>query len=440
MDGHLDPEGALRAAGARGEHFPPLAAASMVTTPIRPSWPTLGEKAYHGVIGAAVRLIEPETEADSAAILMQLLAAVGNCVGRGPHVRVEDDRHRALVWTVIVGETAKARKGTSWSRVRELMNRVAPEWASGNLVSGLSSGEGLTWAVRDPVEVYDAKAEATVTADPGVPDKRKLVVENEFASVLKMTERSGNTLSATLRDAWDGRTLQSLTKSSPARASEPHVTVIGHITMEELGRLLSATEAANGFANRFLFACVRRRRLLPEGGRPIDWGGVPDVMRVAIEEAQRIGQVSRTPAAREAWAEAYTALSAAAPGLYGSVTARAEAHALRVALVYALMDGATRIDEHHLSAALAVIQYCLDSARHLFGNATGNPVADRIMQALAADTAGLDRTGLHQALGNNHRASVIAGALDLLERAGRVSRSERVTGGRAAAVWRAVLP
>jgi hypothetical protein len=184
-----------------------------------PPWPTLGERAYHGPIGRAVRLIEPETEADSAAILMQLVAALGNCIGPDPHVRVEDDRHRALIWPVIVGETAKARKGTSWSRVRELMSTVARPWADENLASGLSSGEGLIWAVRDPVEEYSAKQEAVVTIDEGVTDTRLLVVENEFASVLRMTERPGNTLSAILRDAWDARTLQSMTKGSPARAT-----------------------------------------------------------------------------------------------------------------------------------------------------------------------------------------------------------------------------
>ena len=142
-------------------------------------------------------------------------------------------------------------------------------------------------------------------------------------------------------------------------------------------------------------------------------------MRRAIKEARQVGQMDRTPAARDAWAAAYPALSADAPGLYGAVTARAEAHALRLALVYALMDGAARIDVPHLAAALVVLQYCLDSARHLFGDATGNPLADRIWRAHAA---------------------AIAGALDEPERAGRVIRSERPTDGRTAEVWRAVLP
>jgi hypothetical protein len=160
----------------------------------------------------------------------------------------------------------------------------------------------------------------------------------------------------------------------------------------------------------------------------------------AIEAARQVGQVDRTPAAQDAWAKAYPGLSADAPGLYGVVTARAEAHALRLALVYALMDRAARIEANHLAAALAVVQYCLDSARYLFGTATGNPLADRIWRALAAaDSAGLDRTDLHGVLGRNSTAAAIAGALDELERAGRVIRGERTTGGRTAEVWRAVL-
>ena len=282
-------------------------------------------------------------------------------------------------------------------------------------------------------------AEAVVTIDEGVTDKRLLVVENEFASVLRMTERPGNTLSAILRDAWDARTLQSMTKGSPARATGPHVTVIGHITTEELRRLLSATESANGFANRFLYVCARRRQLLPEGGRPIAWGALPEEIGDAVEAARDVGEVTRTPTARDIWGAAYPRLSASAPGLYGAVTGRAEAYALRLALVYALMDGAARIDTEHLDAALAVMEYCLAGARHIFDVATGNPVADRIEAALADAPSGLSRTDVHRVLGRNHAAAQVEAALGLLEADGRARRSERQTGGRAAEVWHAVL-
>ena len=97
-------------------------------------------------------------------------------------------------------------------------------------------------------------------------DRRLLVVQPEFASVLRIMQRDGNTLSPLLRQAWDGGTLRTLTKNDPLKASGAHITVIGHITKDELLRYLGDTEMFNGFANRLSFACVRRSQFLPEGG------------------------------------------------------------------------------------------------------------------------------------------------------------------------------
>jgi hypothetical protein len=77
---------------------------------------------------------------------------------------------------------------------------------AGRILTGLSSGEGLVWAVRDPTE-----------QDPGARDPRLLAIEPEFASVLKSATREISTLSRTLRSAWDSRPLQLLTRTAPAR-------------------------------------------------------------------------------------------------------------------------------------------------------------------------------------------------------------------------------
>ena len=92
-------------------------------------------------------------------------------------------------------------------------------------LTGLSSGEGLIWAVRDPT-----------AQDPGIGDQRLLVIEPEFASVLKASGREISTLSPTLRCAWDGRPLAILTRTAPARATSAHIALIGHITQTELRR------------------------------------------------------------------------------------------------------------------------------------------------------------------------------------------------------------
>jgi len=116
-------------------------------------WPAPpAAEAFLGLAGDLIRVIEPHSEADAVALLVQFLAAFGNCVGRGPHIEIEADSHHTNLFGVLVGRSAKARKGTSWGHIRRLFEAVDPDWASERCQSGLSSGEGLIWAVRDPVE------------------------------------------------------------------------------------------------------------------------------------------------------------------------------------------------------------------------------------------------------------------------------------------------
>lgn len=148
-------------------------------------------------------MIAPNTEADLAAVLSQFLTAFGALVGRGPHFRVEGDEHHVNLYALLVGATAKGRKGTSWGRVHEVFERI-PDWTAH--VSGLSSGEGLKYHVREAREETKTNKHGelvTEIMDEGVKDKRLLVVESEFASVLRAGQRQGNTLSATIREGWD---------------------------------------------------------------------------------------------------------------------------------------------------------------------------------------------------------------------------------------------
>ena len=85
-----------------------------------------------------------------------------------------------------MGDTSKGRKGSSRSRVEQLFEMADVAWVNGHIVSGLSSGEGLIYAVRDPDDRRDKEGDLV---DPGVIDKRLLVVEEEFCTVLKRMAR-----------------------------------------------------------------------------------------------------------------------------------------------------------------------------------------------------------------------------------------------------------
>lgn len=53
---------------------------------------------------------------------------------------------------------------------------------------------------------------------------------------------------------------------APVNTTGAHISLIGHITKQELLARLDDTSKANGFANRFLWALVKRSKCLPEGG------------------------------------------------------------------------------------------------------------------------------------------------------------------------------
>ena len=407
-------------------------------------WPDpLCAEAFHGLAGEVVELIGPHSEADPAALLIQFLVAFGNAIGRGPFFEVEGDRHATNLFTVMVGETAKARKGTSWSRIRRLFTLAEEAWVTSRVDSGLSSGEGLIWAVRDPVERQERIRDGnetryeTVISDPGVEDKRLLVLEEEFASTLRVMGREGNTLSPIIRRAWDDGNLSSLVKNSPCRASGALISIIGHITAHELRQYLDRTEAANGFANRFLFVCVRRSKLLPEGGCLPDSDLAPVARQIeqALASARRIQAVRRDDEAAVLWRTVYGELSEGRPGLLGAVISRAEAQTMRLAMLYALLDGSSSIGASHLQAALAVWEYCEASARCIFGSALGDAVADKILRALRSTPEGLRRTELSDLFGRNKNQASIDGALSRLATVGLAKCVREESGGRPGERW-----
>lgn len=387
--------------------------------------------AYHGLIGDFVRAIEPHSESDPVALLVQALVAIGSVIGRDPHVRVEADEHPGRLNVALIGDSSRGRKGTSFGHVKRFVTSADPTFPD-RIEGGLSSGEGLIDRVADP-----ATDEEGNPIGPTV-DKRLLIVETELASAFKVMERQGNTLSPVLRNAWDGTTLGTLTRNARLKATGTHISLVGHITTDEVRRVLNATEAANGFGNRFLWICARRSKLLPEGGSPdqVVLNGLSVRLRRCIDHARSVGVVSRDSEARTLWASIYEQLSHGAGGLAGALTARAEAQVTRLALLYALLDETDTIGAQHYLSALAVWDYSARSVVHIFGDSTGNPDADAILRALRATTYGLTRTEISTLFGRNITAGRIDQALaELLER-DRAYFEKEATGGRPSERWR----
>jgi ribonuclease D len=398
-------------------------------------WPQMPAEAYYGIIGDFCQRLAPHTEADPVAVLLQCLILAGTLLGRGPHAMVEATRHGLNLFACLVGDTAVARKGTSFDHAVLPFQSSLPDLA---IIGGCGSGEGVIAAVQDrsvkrePLKDHGRIVEyQEVEVHAGVTDKRLLIEEQEFSSVLKVASREGNILSEVLRKAWDGKTLRNTVKHQALTATDPHISLVGHITLTQLRRLLTADDQSNGFGNRFLWALVRRARLLPHGGArdAMQWDDLIAAMETRLHEAQRIGRMQRSAAANAGWEAVYPVLTTPPPGLAGTLVARAAPQTVRLSCLYAALDGSHIVRLKHLLAGLAVVGYAMASVQYIFGISTGDTMADMVLAALKESPDGLTQTQIYsEVFQKNHKASEIVRALQSLADQHLIETKKQATG------------
>jgi hypothetical protein len=412
------------------------------------AWPVLDEAAYYGLAGEVVNTLLPNTEGPKPALLLQYLASAGNAIGRKPYYRLASVNHYPNLFVIIAGRTARSRKGTSAQDIRLVMESADPGWVRDNVKSGISSGEGIIHKVRDPQFEWDKKTQTLVCVDPGITDKRMLLDEREFSSTIGKMKQETNIVSEVLRKAWDcyPPVLQTMPKHKPSVATEPLISMVAHITIDELRQRLDKLSITDGFGNRFLYACVDRSKLLAHGGNHD-----PDVIdalgtktREAIAAAQAMDRLTMSSDAAALWEKIYndTENIELTSGLIDHITARAAPQTIRLAMLYALLDGSAQITVPHLSAARALWRFCETSAHYIFENLSSDRIADTILRELKdARPDGMNqRDLLHDVFGRNVHAHEIKQALRKLEAAGKVRRVQKTRGGvgRLGAIWFAI--
>lgn len=388
-------------------------------------WPTMDPRAYRGLAGEFAALASKKSEADPAAVLITFLIRFGVEVGSGPSLYVGDTKHRARLASVIAGASSKARKGTSGKPVDRLFCKI--EGKARFSPGPFSSGEGIIFAVRDEAKKWNDKDQTWTVVDPGIPDKRLFVLDEEFAGILAQTKRDGNTLSMIIRNAWDNGNLDPLTKTSKTTATNAHVGWVSHVTIEELQAKLTDSEAFNGFANRILWVCARRSKIVPLP-EPMDDAKLDNLRQRLVERIKlfrdvEFVKIEMSSATKRAWCNQYYAeLTRDNPGLVGCVINRGEAQVVRLALIYCLLDGMTTISLDHLEAAVALWRYCEQSARYIFQGRRTDGVAEKILAALSEKP--MTSTEIHRLLANHVNKNKLSAVLSRLKGSNQIE-SER---------------
>ncbi|HEY6628415.1 MAG TPA: DUF3987 domain-containing protein [Acidimicrobiia bacterium] len=368
-----------------------------------------------GLVDVVLNRIETQLEADPLAIASILLTYFGNAMGSKPHVQIGPQAHGGNVYTVLVGDSSSGRKGEAARAVSRIFEHADPYWAANCIQGGFASGEAVIAALAE-------------SADP-----RRLVLEHEQAATLARAGREGSILSAVLRNGFDGGPLENRRAGGMVVAKGHHVSSVGMITPEELGRSLTTVEASNGYGSRHLWLRVQRQRRLPFGGDIPDvaWASLGDEVGACLEEARRVDVLEWTDDGRSLWKDLY----ARTPDVFGlarALLSRRETIMLRLAIIYALSDGRRRIDVDHVIAASALWERSVSSVKTIWQQSTGDPLADAVLVELRHRS--LTQTEVRQVLGHNYSAARIQDIVDVLLGTGLVDLTERKTAGRPAQV------
>src|SRR5262249_36781 len=148
---------------------------------------------------------------------------------------------------------------------------------------------------------------------------------------------------------------------NPLVATDAHVALVAHVTLEELKKMFDAVSMVNGVANRVLWLLTRRSKELPFGAEEPDLAPLAERFKRAVIASGRRSEMKLDGPARGIWAGTYSKLSTGS-----AVTSRGPVQSLRIAMIYALLDGAKEIRQEHLAAGLALWDFCRESAEIVF--------------------------------------------------------------------------
>jgi hypothetical protein len=390
------------------------------------SFPVAHAGCLHGVAGRFAQAACEKSEADPVGVLAHFLVWAGAYFGNDAALEMGEVIAPPREMAVTVSSSGGG-KGTAKSPVNRLMKQFLNPllMESGRLPiqyrdGPMSSGEGLAHAVRDASETIDEKTGQPL--DAGIEDKRLMIVEEEFSAVLDAAKREGNTISSAIRRLWDDGCYSPIIKKNASTTTDAHVCFVGHITYEELIKKLQSTEYTNGFANRILWCCIRRPKIvtIPERIPDNQMQAFASELLQAVLFAQSTKVLTMTPEALKLWDKVARGLATQK----SIMSERARPHVLRLATIYALLDCTDRVSAEHVTAALHFWDYCTASAIYIFDGAE-NEDEEKIVAALRKH-GGLTTSEITALVySNNIKSKALNDLLKSLESKSKITRSTR---------------
>lgn len=402
------------------------------------------DDAFHGPLGEYARRSADHIEVDHFTLYMQLLVMFGSLIGRRRTCQGGDSPHFPNLFLAVVADTGQG-KGCIGNRAEQFVQAVDPEFRS-IVHRDVQSAPALIRLVADEQrKTVLRRGKTSLPADvivaPAVTDKRCLLIQSEMQTIFTAKGRQGCTLGSLLKQAWDGVTLENNTKEGSLRATDPHISMLGSITPQELRQAVAASkiDRENGFFNRFLFVRPRTVRYLPHGGdRTIteDLTGplrrALNAMGPAVPPAMASSLMEFDTQASRDWEPFYYAYRDHTDPFFNGLQGfqqRLGPTTKRIAMILAALDGADSISAVHLNAARTACLRCLDDCRAIFATREDQLVTPvgKIKSKLRTKFRGkngwFDKQAIWDSLGHHGKAEDINTCLEELVAAGEWQRS-----------------
>ncbi|CAH1546206.1 conserved hypothetical protein [Vibrio jasicida] len=333
--------------------------------------PELAEVGYYGPIGEAARITCDGFRALPQFVMLSLLTRLSASIKRGNVMIKNGGQTTPLRLFTIAIMKSGGGKGISEGRAQLVIDRAESFTSSTEPMfakvhqGGLSTPEGIVYELRD--DTVDDKGETV----EGVSDKRRCIIEGEFAEILIKCKSNGSTLSTTLRKVFDGEDLSPMIKHNRVTCTSPHISIHAHITPKEYLKEVNPNDMYNGFCNRFMTIIGMPKPPIPFP-KEFEQHALDDAARKIADavtwcnEAPRVVQFS--PCFKEQWPaiQQYFFNMTSDESLKAVMLTRMEYFFLMFCGLFAAMDKSEVATIEHFRAAEAWMKYWEDSFTYIF--------------------------------------------------------------------------
>lgn len=351
--------------------------------------PQIGPDAFYGIAGQLANEVSAIDGVSKEAILMQFLICIGNLCGQKFYYFIGGKKIYPSDFLILCGSTGSSKKGTSFSDVKWFFDKYWPEFTHSRLKTGVNSGEGLINCIRDKIisiEKDKTGKEIEVIKDQGALSKIVLFLEPELSRLLKAGKREGSTVTETIRNAWDQVPLEINTSQRSIRSTDYNVSLIAHITPNELKSLVTDIDSSNGFLNRFLFCLAGNAepKVFPEPFEKVRFSFSTELVTlISFINSIESEVIDLDESARVYYEDIYKEYFYKPESEISDLIGRNIPHLLKMAMLYAILDRSPFIKTEHLKASKALIDFSENSIRYIFKDKIYNKKEKKILYFLS---------------------------------------------------------